>query len=94
MVDKKKTKKKEEQDGTGADDGGGVVNVRQVVCRPMSAQERKDRAGVPQDADKRYPDAPKPEPRNEYRPVLKQMRRKHKRPGQEPKPAFMSDVKV
>ena len=92
MADKTKSKKTDSPTEESA--GGGVVQVRQVVTRPMSLAEQLERSGAPRDAEAEYPNAPKPQPRNEYRPMLKQMKRKHKRPGSEPKPAFMSDVKV
>lgn len=72
----------------------GVVGNRKVIARPMSRKEQLERSGADIDAAAEFPDAPKPIARNEYKPVLKQLRRKHKRPGSEPKPKYMSDVKL
>ena len=73
--------------------GGDVVRDRRVSLRAMTSAERAVARGEAPDVSETYPDAPKPKPRNDYRPQLKQLKRRHKR-HERNKPAFMSDVKI
>ena len=76
--------------GDASDQGPGVVTNRFVVVRPMTLEER---AALRGEAPAVPETAPKPNARNEYQPRMVQMRPKRRRPGTDPKPAGMSDVK-
>ncbi|MFT5433485.1 MAG: hypothetical protein ACI9OJ_004191 [Myxococcota bacterium] len=73
--------------------GESVVKSRIVVTRPMSWQERAEARGEGPDLADLNPNAPKPVASNEYRPILKQMKRRHQS-NERKQPATMSDVKI
>ncbi len=70
----------------------GVVQVRQVVTKPLSLLELL--SNETKDVADENPNAPDPIPSQQFKAQLKQMRRTHRRTSDKKKPTCMSDIKI
>ena len=93
MASKKKSKKKSNVEETNpSDEIDKVVHAREVEFSMMARVDKRPDpfANLREEQSAR----PKPVPSIDMKRKISQIRRRHKLPGDEPKPRTMSDIKV